>query len=63
MPLFEPDVGELMTTPSPDESFRQNLSDHLAGFTAAPILFVGSGLSAATWACPTGLRCSNSSPR
>jgi len=34
-----------MTTPSPDESFRQNLSDHLAGFTAAPILFVGSGLS------------------
>lgn len=34
-----------MTTANPEETFRQTLAAHLAGFSAAPILFVGSGLS------------------
>jgi hypothetical protein len=34
-----------MTTPNPEGAFRQGLAAHLASFTAAPILFVGSGLS------------------
>jgi hypothetical protein len=34
-----------MTTPSLDDLFRRDLAEHLARFTAAPILFVGSGVS------------------
>lgn len=34
-----------MTAPSFDDLFRKNLAEHLANFSAAPILFVGSGVS------------------
>lgn len=34
-----------MTALTPEETFRENLADHLGGFTASPILFVGSGVT------------------